>query len=115
MNSKIINMLKKSISGMLSLMLLSAFSVFINYTGVHITNLNGATDYTWEPRQLLTTVLEGFAFLRMDNNGFNNAKVIPNQETDVLLMGSSHVEAVQVGADENMGSQLNRLLPELYT
>lgn len=103
----------------MAVIILSMISIFYNYTGVHIENKTGATDYIWEPEQLRTNMTEGFAWLRMDEFGFNNtpenAKKAVDQGVDILLMGSSHMEAMQVSKNENLGALLNNELETLNT
>ena len=43
---------------------------------------------------------EGIAHGRFDANGYNNLAVIENP--NILLLGSSHMEAVNVNQDENI-------------
>ena len=108
--------LKIICAGGLALAILSIFVLFYGYTGVHIANPDGATDYKWEPNQLSTTMKEGFAWKRMDENGFNNSCSIDRgRGVDVLLMGSSHMEGANIAVDENVGYLLNEMLPELHT
>lgn len=101
---------------LVSLLLLTLFTLLYNQTGVHIKESTGATDYKWEPRQLKTTCDEGFAFMRMDTNGYNNrGEYRPEKRIDVLLMGSSQVEALHVAQAENLASRLNDYHSEYYT
>lgn len=101
-------------AGFVSLAVLSVVAFFYSYTGIHITNPAKATDYIWLPNQVMSNMKEGFSFIKMDKNGFNNAEV-RNEKIDILLMGSSHMEAYQVGKYENCSYILNELLPEYYT
>lgn len=49
---------------------------------------------------------EGFAWMKFDKNGFNNVdSSIDN--IDILLMGSSHMEAVQIKQSNNLSEILN--------
>ncbi len=98
--------IKLIIAGIISIMLLSGFTVVYCNSGIHITNTTGATDYKWESGQLKTTMTEGFAWFRMDENGFNNAYSI-EEKVNNLLMGSSHMEAVEVNPHKNTGYLLN--------
>ena len=50
-----------------------------------------------------------FLFFRFDNEGFNNKEKYSGKP-DILLMGSSHMEAVQVKQEENTGYLLNEYL-----
>ena len=110
--------IKIIIAGILAVAVLSLIALVYEYTGVHVDNPQKDTDYVWLPGQYKANMTEGFSFLFMDANGYNNTK--ENEEKaqngiDILLMGSSHVEAVQVASDENMGYLLNQSLPEKNT
>ena len=102
---------KTVIATLFSFLLLSLFTVIYNNTGIHIANPSGATDYFWKPNQLKTTMCEGFSELRMDENGCNNVDS-QDENIDILLMGSSHMEAVQVSKYENTGYLLNHALKD---
>ncbi len=106
--------IKACAAGLLSLAVLSVVAYFYNYTGIHITNPTKATDYTWMPYQKMNNMKEGFSFVKMDINGFNNTENL-DQDVDILLMGSSHMEAYQVNQNENCGFLLNEFLPEYST
>ncbi len=56
---------------------------------------------------------EGVSWGQVDANGFNNKTVINNP--DILIVGSSHMEAMNVMQDENTASQLNQLLNKRYS
>lgn len=107
------------ISGTLALLILSVFVAFYSYTGIHIENSNGSTDYVWESNQLKTNMTEGFAWFVMDDNGYNNTRDnttrVMEEGCDILLMGSSHMEAVQVSPEKNVGALLNQKLEGLNT
>ena len=104
---------KVMISVLLSFILLSGFVRIYSFSGIHITNQTHATDYTWEPRQLKANMTEGFSWLSMDSNGFNNVEPIKSM-IDVLVIGSSHMEAVNVPADKNTVSLLNATFADMY-
>jgi len=112
------NILKRLLYIMFSIiittLILSLFCLIYNYTGIHINNASNATDYVWEPYQYKGTMVEGYAWLKMDKNGFNNYNSNYNN-IDILLMGSSHMEALQVAKNENTGYLLKKSLSyELY-
>jgi hypothetical protein len=96
--------LKCLIAGVAAMGLLTLFVLVYGHSGIHIANPSGATDYKWRANQYKSTMTEGFAWLRMDGNGFNN-RDIP-EKTDILLMGSSHMEAVNVDQSETTASCL---------
>lgn len=113
------NIIKKGIAAIVALIILSVINYIYGYTGIHIDNKTGATDYMWEPNQLKTNLSEGFSWLQMDENGFNNTREnlerMKSQGLDILLMGSSHMEALQVNRDENTGYLLNKSLSDKTT
>lgn len=101
-------LMKIGSAGLIALVFLSWFTIVYCNSGIHVTNSSGATDYKWEPNQLKSTMSEGFAWLHMDKNGFNNS-FPPQGDICNLLMGSSHMEAVNVSIDKNVGYLLNEL------
>lgn len=113
MKAKLMSVLRILVSFLLSFMLLSVFVYLYSFSGVHVTNRTHATDYTWEPNQWKANMEEGFSWLSMDSNGFNNAEPI-STDIDVLMMGSSHMQAVNVPPDRNTVYLLNQALPDLY-
>ena len=119
MKNTILFFIKVVTAGLIAVAILSIVNLMYHYTGVHIENDTGATDYVWESKQIRTNMKEGFAWLQLDKNGFNNtaenAEKALVEGVDILLMGSSHMEAMQVAADKNVGTLLNRKLPEMNT
>lgn len=111
--------MKFIISGTLAVLILSVVAMFYSHTGIHITNPNGSTDYVWEPNQLKSNMTEGFAWFVMDENGYNNTRGNSTRAMedgcDILLMGSSHMEAVQVPSEQNVGARLNQQLEGMHT
>lgn len=103
------------LAGILACFLLTVVAFFYGYTGVHIPNPTGATDYTWEPGQWRSNMSEGFAWMRMDADGFNNTE--ENEEAaadhvDILVMGGSHTEGINVPQDKNYSALLSKALPD---
>ena len=103
--NKIIQIGKFVLATIVSLGILNVFVQFYSFSGVHITNKAHATDYTWESKQIKRTLDEGFAYVQMDELGYNNSKVLTS--IDYLIMGSSNVEAVNVETNDNFVSLLN--------
>lgn len=70
---------------------------------------HGATEIIHKPNTYHINALEGYAFLRFDENGYNNAD---GELADdyVLLMGSSHVEGMQHTQDKTIAAVLNGLM-----
>lgn len=112
-------LIKAAIAGCLAIAILSVLNIPYFYTGIHIDNGTGATDYIWESGQIRTNMTEGYAWLTMDKYGFNNtdenAEKAMRDGVDILLMGSSHMEAMEVAEDENLGYLLNERLNDKNT
>lgn len=103
---------KTSLACLAALCILSVFVLIFSYSGIHVSNTSGATDYKWSGKQWKSSMVEGFSWLRMDENGFNNPRAEASIRPDILVMGSSHMEAVNVGIEENTVACLSFLLPE---
>lgn len=101
--------LKLLISGVISILILSVFCFFYSYSGIHIVNDTFATDYKWQSNQFKSNMTEGFAWIKLDKYGFNNINSHID-DIDILLMGSSHMEAVQIKQEENLSELLNKML-----
>ena len=103
------------LSAIIIAVVFSSFVVLIyNYSGMHIANKTGSTDYKWSPGQYKANATEGINYMHMDSNGFNNV-LSDTDGIDLLLMGGSHMEAVQIKTEFNTGSLLNEMIPEKYT
>lgn len=103
----IVYFFKICLSGLIALGVLCLYVSVFDNSGVHIKNSSGATDYKWEPYQRKATTREGFAWLTMDQDGFNNTDI--TNDIDVLLMGSSHMLDVHTRREDNASSLLNKL------
>lgn len=109
------NSIKIICAGLIAIAILNIVAVVYDYTGTAVQNSSGATDLKWKANQLVTNMVEGIAYFHMDENGFNNAYPTNSDDIDILLMGSSHMQANQVAADENVGYLLNEMIPEWQT
>ena len=102
------------ISIILAVFILFTFIYFYRHS-MGIENLNKTTDYNWYPNQFCSNMEEGFSWIYFDKNGFNNCYPIKKDKTDILLIGSSHLEAIQMKTNENICYLLNDLLPGHYS
>lgn len=100
-----IQLLKMILAGCITIIILSVFIDIYCNSGIHIKNQSGATDYTYEPGRHSTNYSEGFSQLTFDENGFNNA-IVP-EHIDTLLLGSSHMAALNIYGDESVAYYLN--------
>lgn len=102
--------LKCFLSAIISLVVLSAFTLLYYNYGIRKTNLSGATDYVWE-NHFYSVGYEGCAMGFTDLNGLNNA--FPRQdEIDILVMGSSQMEARNVPQKKCTTYVLNTYMKE---
>lgn len=102
--------LKAAAAFMVAFLLLSGFCYFYYNLPVHVTNKSGATDYLWETNHFSSRGTEGYACTRTDENGFVNTFPIKKDTVDILVLGSSHGEGFNIGADENFTYLLNKKL-----
>lgn len=92
------------------IILLDVFCMFYyNPTG-YVDSEHGATDLVRESGAFTSRMTEGIAWMEMDENGYNNAAV--PEKISVLMMGSSHTEALNVMQDENASAYLAEMLRE---
>ena len=101
------------LSGVIAFFILTGFCYFYYNIPVHYENPDGSTDYKWEANVFYSRGTEGFAWGKTNNDGFTNMfDYDENNEIDILVMGSSHMEAYQVPMNESTASRLNALLAE---
>lgn len=95
------------LSGALALALLTAFCCLYSNPPVHFPDPDGATDYRWEPNTFYSQATEGFSWGYTNNEGYYNPNDYhPGDRVDVLIMGSSHMEAGNVAPEESTASVL---------
>jgi hypothetical protein len=97
-------------AGLVAVVILSLFTLIYSYSGTHVDNTSGATDYRWMAGQYKSNMVEGFTWTKADANGFNNTYPNHYWGNGILLMGSSHMEAFNVPQDKNTANVLNSLL-----
>jgi hypothetical protein len=103
------------VAGIVAFIFLNIFClVYYNVPG-HVAGKTGATDYVYPQYARYSQMVEGFGRGRLNNEGYNNIDDYNAQKIDVLLMGSSHIEGMNVGQNEMAASILNNLLKSRYT
>lgn len=100
-------------AGLTAVLILSGILTFYNRKPVHLSNEGGFTDYVWESGGFWIDMSEGTAWGRYDANGYNNLSVVENP--DIVIMGSSHMEAVNVLQTQNAATLLSEALAGKYT
>ncbi|MFI3202195.1 MAG: hypothetical protein R3Y54_11865 [Eubacteriales bacterium] len=98
---------KVFLAGVMALFILNGVCMLYYNIPRHSLNQNGATDYLWEVDFMYSRGTEGFAKGVTNNEGLNNLFDYEGQTLEVLLMGSSQMEAFNVQQDQNTISLLN--------
>lgn len=93
---------KTAAAGAVAVVILSVLMLGYSFIPVHIENPDGNTDYIWPADSVWFRVTEGIGYGKFDGNGFNNPEVI--EHPDVLLLGSSHMEAQYVPQSDNVAA-----------
>ncbi len=102
---------KAFLAACFAFLVMTGFCVLYDNTPVHYPNSSGATDYTWAPHFLYTELTEGAGLGRTNNEGLMNPyDYSDGMEIDILVMGSSHMEAKQVAQSESVAGRLSALL-----
>ena len=103
-------LVKAFCAGCVAFFLLNFLCFGFSKLDAHITNPTGATDYVWTANSFFIQSGEGFSHGRFDENGFHNAFAPKSESIDYLLIGSSQMEAVNVGEKESTAYLLNEKL-----
>ncbi len=98
-------------AGCTALAVLTGICLFYYNIPTHFPSPDGATDYRWEPDTFYSRGTEGFAWGKTNNEGYVNlVDYRPGMPVQVLVMGSSHMEAYHVPPEESTASRLNARL-----
>ena len=110
MKKKAIFFCLKAVAAMVAaFVLLNLFCVFYYNVPANQPSRTHATDYVWPGNKFYSRGNEGFAWGVTDKNGFNNLKTFEDGEIDILVIGSSHMEAFNVAQDKNTTVHLNNM------
>lgn len=101
-------LLKVIASGIVAVAIICGLLCFYDIKPIHKENPKGNTDFVWLPNSIWVKATEGIAFGKFDANGFNNKSVISNP--DIIVLGSSHMEAFNVMQNENSAYLLSQKL-----
>lgn len=97
---------KVVVSGFIALAILSLFCMYYYSHGIRKTSETGATDYSWENR-VWSLGYEGHAWGIIDEDGYNNPYTIDKDDIEVLIMGSSQMNANNVSTGYSTAYLLN--------
>ena len=104
------NLAKVVLAGIVAMAMLCVLFVPYVFTPVHKANPQGNTDYIWPGNAQWFKMTEGISQGKFDANGFNNPTVI--EDPDILVLGSSHMEATDVPQGQNAAYLLDQMLPD---
>lgn len=115
MISKFFNKAGKILLSMiLAFCVLSAFCFFYSNTPVHYDDPDGATDYRWEPKTFHSQWTEGYSYGKTNNEGYyDTTDYVDGEDIDILMMGSSQMEASNVPSGYSSAALLSESLPDL--
>ncbi|MBQ9833127.1 MAG: hypothetical protein IJO48_05275 [Clostridia bacterium] len=100
-----------ALSAVLALAVLTVFCLLYYNIPVHYTCEDGATDYSFEPNVFYSRATEGFSMGKINNEGYSNLyDYEEGMQVDVLLMGSSNMDAFHVDMSELTSSRLDEML-----
>ncbi len=92
---------------------LSLIICFYYIRPVRLDNVRGETDYVWPSNSYWVTLTEGVSVGHFDSLGFNNTSVVQNP--DILLLGSSHMEATYIMQNQVATHLLSKSLKGKYS
>lgn len=98
-------LIKVVLAGVVALAILCVIANVYCLSPMRVENSYKNTDYSWESGKPWMKMTEGISCGIMDEKGFNNIDVIENP--DVLLLGSSHIEGMNVQQEDHIVSLLN--------
>lgn len=99
------------LAGVIALAILTTFCMFYYNVPIRYTCEDGATDCKRKPNVFYSRGTEGFAYGKTNNEGYTNMFDYEDGDLiDILVMGSSNMEAYQVAMEESTASRLNAML-----
>lgn len=109
---KVTGFLKMVLAGILAVAILCLIFTPYTFTLIHKSNKGGNTDYIWPANARWFKMTEGISTGKFDSNGFNNLEAIDNP--DILILGSSHMEATDVPQGDNLTAVINDIFDGQY-
>ena len=101
---------KVFIAGIAAFIVLNLFSVLYYNVPARTAVPDGSTEYKWPAKAFHSLATEGFAWGRVNSDGYNNIEDLSDdRDIDILVMGSSHAEGFNVPEDRNIASVLNTI------
>ena len=110
MKKILVNILKLAVSGITAGVILSAFSLIYYNPPVAVPQPDKTTNSKFEENKSWSVMTEGFGYGKTDSSGYNNSYYDGCTDPDVVVIGSSQTEALQVGHRDNFVYLLNEKL-----
>ncbi len=108
---KVLQFLGKAIAGgLIGLVILSLFSLVYYNPPLAQPQPDKITNERFQAGQMWTFMLEGIGFGRINEAGYNSSYFADDKDPDLVVIGSSHMEALQVGHKANATYLLNEKL-----
>ena len=107
------SLIKTVLAGVTALAILSVLMLGYYFMPLRTNNPQQNTDYVYAANMPWVSLTEGVSCGIVDSNGFINKKVIDSP--DILFLGSSHTESMNVQQSENMCALLNDKFDGKYT
>lgn len=99
------------VAGAIAFLILTGFSIFYYNIPMSYDCEDGSTDYKWASNVFYARGTEGFCWGKTNNEGYiNSIDYRRGTPIDVLIIGSSQMEAFQVRQEESTTYLLNNLL-----
>lgn len=98
---------KYIVAAVISIVLLSLFSLIYYNPPIATQQADLITNFKYKENSKWSFMLEGFGYGMIDKQGYNNAYYTDCSQPDIVFMGSSHLEALQVPQDANCVYLLN--------
>ena len=101
--------LKCCVALIISVVLLSLFSLFYYNPPIASKQPDRSTNYKYIPNKTWSYMTEGYGYGKTDSLGYNNAYYANLTDPDIVVVGSSHMEALEVPENANCVYLLNEL------
>lgn len=104
---------KVLLAGVIAFIVLTLFCMVYDNVPIRYKNTDGATDCHWPAHKFYCRFTEGFSWGRTNNEGYNDLNdYTDDTSVDVLIMGSSHMQAFNVPKKLSTAGRLATLLPD---
>lgn len=109
---KILYFFKLCISGVIALAILSLFCLVYYNPPISVPQKDGYTNSAFRPNSRWSSMVEGWGFGKTNDLGYIESDNSAPTSPDIIFMGSSHTEALQVSSSKNYVSLTETMLAE---